>query len=466
MSESRATILVLDDDEGIRTQYRWLLSQHKILTAGDRAQAVELVERDRPAIAIVDLGLPPDPDGATEGLATVEQLVKIAPETKIIVVTGNENREYAVKAIACGAYDFFRKPVDPDLLGLIVDRALGVYELEQENRRLIAMAPQSPIAGIVGSSQEMLRVLRDVERVAKTDIAVLLLGESGTGKELIAHAIHRMGVRANKPFVAINCAAIPDSLLEAELFGHEKGAFTGAIKQTIGKIESANFGTLFLDEVGDIPIAMQVKLLRFLEDQVIERIGGRQQIKIDVRIVCATNQDLPKLIKEGRFREDLFYRINEIAINIPPLRERHGDAVVLGNFFLKRYGAQFSRAFKGFMPDALAAMRQHEWRGNVRELENRVKRAAVMSEGPLVSARDLDLTAPEAVRTLDLREARRRAERDAIEMALAQAEGNISRAAKLLGVSRPTLYDLVQEHGISVKLNDFGSRGEAEEART
>ena len=466
MSESRATILVLDDDEGIRTQYRWLLSQHKILTAGDRPQALELVERDRPAIAIVDLGLPPDPDGATEGLATVEQLLKVAPETKVIVVTGNENREYAVKAVASGAYDFFRKPVDPDLLGLIVDRALGVYELEQENRRLIAMAPISPIAGIVGSSPEMLKVLRDVERVAKTDIAVLLLGESGTGKELIAQAIHRLGVRANKPFVAINCAAIPDSLLEAELFGHEKGAFTGAIKQTIGKIESANFGTLFLDEVGDIPLAMQVKLLRFLEDQVIERIGGRQQIKIDVRIVCATNQDLPKLIREGRFREDLFYRINEIAINIPPLRERHGDAVVLGNFFLKRYGAQFSRAFKGFTPDALAAMRQHEWRGNVRELENRVKRAAVMSEGPLVSARDLDLTAPEAARTLDLREARRRAERDAIEMALAQAEGNISRAAKLLGVSRPTLYDLVQEHAISVKLNDFGSRGEAEEVRT
>jgi two-component system NtrC family response regulator len=466
MSESRATILVLDDDEGIRTQYRWLLSQHKVLTAGDRAQAVELVERDRPAIAIVDLGLPPDPDGATEGLATVEQLLKIAPETKIIVVTGNENREYAVKAIASGAYDFFRKPVDPDLLGLIVDRALGVYELEQENRRLIAMAPQSPIAGIVGSSQEVLKVLRDVERVAKTDIAVLLLGESGTGKELIAQAIHRLGVRANKPFVAINCAAIPDSLLEAELFGHEKGAFTGAIKQTIGKIESANFGTLFLDEVGDIPLGMQVKLLRFLEDQVIERIGGRQQIKIDVRIVCATNQDLPKLINEGRFREDLFYRINEISVLIPPLRERHGDAVVLGNFFLKRYAAQFSRSFKGFTPDALAAMRRHEWRGNVRELENRVKRAAVMSEGPLVSARDLDLTPPEAARTLDLREARRRAERDAIETALAHAEGNISRAAKLLGVSRPTLYDLVQEHGISVKLNDFGSRGEAEEVRT
>ena len=466
MSEPRANILVLDDDEGVRTQYRWLLSQYNIYAAGTRPEAVEIFERERPAVAIVDLGLPPDPDGATEGLATVEQLLKIAPEAKIIVVTGNENREHAVKAIASGAYDFFRKPVDPELLGLIVDRALGVYELEQENRRLISMAPQSPIAGIVGSSPEILKVLRDVERVAKTDIAVLLLGESGTGKELIAQAIHRLGVRATKPFVALNCAAIPESLLEAELFGHEKGAFTGAIKQTIGKVESANQGTLFLDEVGDIPLSMQVKLLRFLEDQVIERVGGRQQIKIDTRILCATNQDLVKLIVEGRFREDLYYRINEIALHIPPLRDRHGDAVVLASFFLKRYGAQFSRAFKGFAPDALAAMRQHPWRGNVRELENRVKRAAVMSEGPLVSARDLDLEAPSEVLSLDLREARRRAERDAIEMALAQTEGNISKAAKLLGVSRPTLYDLVQEHGIAVKLRGLGPRDETEEVRT
>jgi len=464
MNGTRATILVLDDDEGVRTQYRWLLSQYKVILAGTRGEAVEAFERERPAIAIVDLGLPPDPDGATEGLATVEQLLQITPEAKVIVVTGNENREHAVRAIALGAYDFFRKPVDPDLLGLIVDRARGVYELEQENRRLVAMAPQSPIAGIVGSSPEMLKVLRDVERIAKTDIAVLLLGESGTGKELIAQAIHRLGVRANKPFIAINCAAIPEGLLEAELFGHEKGAFTGAIKQTIGKIESANQGTLFLDEVGDIPLSMQVKLLRFLEDQVIERVGGRQQIKIDVRILCATNQDLVKLIVAGKFREDLYYRINEIALGIPPLRDRHGDAVVLGNFFLKRYGAQFSRAFKGFTPDALAAVRQHPWRGNVRELENRVKRAAVMSEGPLVSAVDLDLAAPDTMLSLDLREARRRAERDAIEMALAQAEGNISKAAKLLGVSRPTVYDLVQEHGVAIKVRDLP--GEAEEART
>jgi two-component system NtrC family response regulator len=465
MSEPRTTILVLDDDEGVRTQYRWLLSQYKVLTAGTRSEAVEIFERERPAVAIVDLGLPPDPDGATEGLATVSQLMQLGPESKIIVVTGNENREHAVKAIASGAYDFFRKPVDPDLLGLIVDRALGVYELEQENRRLVAMAPQSPVAGIVGASPEILKVLRDVERVAKTDIAVLLLGESGTGKELVAQAIHRLGVRASMPFVALNCAAIPESLLEAELFGHEKGAFTGAIKQTIGKIESANLGTLFLDEVGDIPLSMQVKLLRFLEDQVVERVGGRQQIKIDVRILCATNQDLVKLTAEGKFREDLYYRINEITLHIPPLRDRHGDAVLLANFFLKRYGAQFSRAFKGFTPDALAAIRQHPWRGNVRELENRVKRAAVMSEGPVVRAVDLDFAVPETVLSLDLREARRRAEREAIEMALAHAEGNITKAAKLLGVSRPTLYELVQEHGVAPKVRDV-PRGEAEELRT
>jgi two-component system, NtrC family, response regulator len=445
----KTSILVLDDDEGVRTQYRWLLSPYRVLTAGNRMQAIATFENERPAVAIVDLGLPPDPDGASEGLATVDQLLSIAPETKIIVVTGNENRDHAVKAIASGAYDFFRKPVDPDLLSLIVERAVGLFQLEQENRRLIALTPQSPIAGIVGASPQMLKVLRDVERIAKTDIAVLLLGESGTGKELLAHAVHRLGVRAPKPFVAINCAAIPETLLESELFGHEKGAFTGAIKQNIGKIESAHQGTLFLDEIGDIPLSMQVKLLRFLEDRVIERVGGRQQLKIDVRILCATNQDLKKLIQEGRFREDLFYRINEITLNIPPLREREGDAVVLANYFLKKYQAQFSRSLKGFSREAIAAIHQHPWRGNVRELENRVKRAAVMAEGPHVAPADLDLAVPETKLVLNLREARRRAEHETITLALAQADSNISEAARSLGVSRPTLYELLQEHGIN-----------------
>jgi two-component system NtrC family response regulator len=455
MSEPRATILVLDDDEGVRTQYRWLLARYRVLSAGNREEALDVFERERPAIAIVDLGLPPDPDGASEGLASLRQLLEVAPESKIIVVTGNESREHAVSAISWGAYDFFCKPVDPDLLGLIVDRAVGVFELEQERRRLLAIAPQSPIAGILGSSPQMLKVLRDVERVSKTDISVLLLGESGTGKELIAHAIHRMGVRASKPFVALNCAAIPEGLLEAELFGYERGSFTGAVKQNIGKIERANYGTLFLDEVGDIPLSMQVKLLRFLEDQMIERLGGRQPIKIDTRIVCATNQDIKKLIADGRFREDLYYRINELSVLIPPLRDREGDALLLATYFVKKYGAQFSRALKGLSPDAIVAIREHPWPGNVRELENRIKRAAVMCEGASVRAGDLDLATPKTALSLDLREARRRAERDAIETALAQAQGSVSRTAKLLGVSRPTLYDLAEEHGIPIRVRDL-----------
>lgn len=463
MTEVKTTVLVLDDDEGIRTQYRWLLSGHRVVSTGTRQEAIEACVREHPVVAIVDLGLPPDPHGATEGLATVEQLLEVDPDVKVIVVTGQDNREHAVRAVAMGAYDFFRKPVDPEVLSLVVDRAIALHALEQENRRLAAIAHHSPVAGIIGSSTKMVKLLQDVERVAKSDIAVLLLGESGTGKELVAQAVHRLSNRASKPFVAINCAAIPDSLLEAELFGHEKGAFTGAVKQTIGKIESAHQGTLFLDEVGDIPLSMQVKLLRFLEDQVIERLGGRQQIKIDVRILCATHQDLTKLIAEGRFREDLFYRINEISLHLPPLRDREGDSVLLANYFLRKYGAQLGRNFKGFSPMARAAIRQHGWRGNVRELENRVKRAAVMSPGPHINAEDLDLVAPETVPSLDLREARRRAERDAIDTALSQSDGNMSKAAKLLGVSRPTLYDLVQEHGLNVRVREVPPERSEEE---
>jgi len=463
MSDSGATILVLDDDKGICTQYRWLLSQHRVLAANSREEAVPIFTQERPAVAIVDLGLPPDPDGATEGLAAVSQFLRIAPDAKIIVVTGQDTHEYAVRAVALGAYDFLRKPVEPDVLSLTVDRALRLHELEQENRRLVAVAPQSPVAGIIGNSAPMLKVLRDIERIAKTDISVLLLGESGTGKELIANAIHKLSPRKPKPFVAINCAAIPEGLLEAELFGHEKGAFTGAVKQTIGKIEMAHEGTLFLDEVGDIPLSMQVKLLRFLEDQVIERVGGRRQIKVETRVVCATNQNLQRLIEEGRFREDLYYRINEFTVNIPPLRERGDDAVLLANFFLRQYAAQFDRVCKGFGADAIAALNEHSWRGNVRELENRVKRAVVMCEGTIVSALDLELAVPETTLSLNLGEARRRAEKSTVQLALAQTNGNVSRAADLLGVSRPTLYDLIKDHGIPVRAGD-AQRIDKEEA--
>ena len=447
MSEARRVILVLEDDEGLRAQYRWLLSDYRILEAGERATAREIALREGPAIAIVDLGLPPDPDGASEGLAAVGDLLQAAPETKVIVVTGNESREFASRAIGAGAYDFFQKPADPDLLKLIVGRAVQLYDLERENKRLVALAPQSAVSGILGSSMAMQKVLRDVERLAKTDITILITGESGTGKELVANALHRMSARRARPLIAINCAAIPERLLEAELFGHEKGAFTGAIKQTIGKIESANGGTLFLDEIGDLPLATQVKLLRFLEERVIERVGGRQSIRIDTRVLSATNQDLGKLISEGKFREDLFYRINEVAIALPPLRERTGDSILLANFFLRKYAKEFGRTFRGFSNAAANAVRQHQWRGNVRELEGRVKRAAVMAEGVVVNPSDLDLTEPAATRTFNLREARARAEREAIELALADAGGNISKAAGLLGVSRPTLYDLLDEHG-------------------
>ena len=452
MSEPRATILVLDDEASVPAQYDRLLARYRVLSARNKEEALDVFERERPAIAIIDLTLPPDPKDASEAFASLRQLLEVAPDSKIIVITGSESREHAVNAISSGAYDVFCKPVDPDLLGRIVDRAVGVFELEEERRRRLAIASQSPIAGILGSSPQMLKILRDVERASKTDIAILLLGESGTGKELIANAIHRLGVRASKPFVALNCAAIPEGLLESELFGHEKGSFTGAIKQNIGKIERANHGTLFLDEVGDIPLSMQVKLLRFLEDQTIERLGGRRPIKIDTRIVCATNQDIKRLIAEGRFREDLYYRINELPVRIPPLREREGDALLLATYFVKKYGAQFSRALKGLSPDAIVAIREHPWPGNVRELENRLKRAAVMCEGPLVSASDLDLAPTTTVLSLDLREARRRAERDAIQTALAHAPGSVSKAAKLLGVSRPTLYDLAEEHGIPIRV--------------
>ena len=446
---SNSAILVVEDDEGLRSQYRWLFEEYHVLEAGDRKSAIEIAERESPGLAIVDLGLPPDPDGASEGLATVGALLEAVPQMKIIVVTGNETREYPARAIAGGAYDFFQKPADPELLKLMIRRAARLYELEQENRRLHAATPNITITNIIGNSTAMQKVLRDIERLARTDITVLVLGESGTGKELVADALHRLSGRRAKPFVAINCAAIPETLLEAELFGHEKGAFTGAIKQTIGKIESANGGTLFLDEIGDIPFGTQVKLLRFLEERVIERVGGRQTIRIDTRIVSATNQDLGKLIAEGRFREDLLYRINEVTITLPPLRNRGGDSVILANFFLRKYAKEFHRSFRGFSMRASEAIRENSWRGNVRELESRVKRAAVMAEGSLVMPSDLELDEPQAGRSFNLREVRGQAEREAIELALAEAAGNISKAAVLLGVSRPTLYDLLEQHGLS-----------------
>jgi two-component system NtrC family response regulator len=422
-----------------------------VYTASTRQEAIALVKQDPTPVAIVDLGLPPDPDGASEGLAILTEILAVAPATKVIIASGNETREHALRAITLGAYDFYQKPINIDVLQLIVSRAGQMFELESENRRLLEAASASPIDGIITSNAEMLQALRTIEKIAPADVAVLLRGESGTGKELLAQAIHKLSARAREPFVPINCAAIPETLLESELFGHEKGAFTGALKQTIGRIESADHGTLFLDEIGDVPLPMQVKLLRFLQNQVIERIGGRQPVQVDVRIVCATNQDLDLMMAEGRFREDLYYRLNEVTVRVPPLRERASDAVVLASFFLRRFAAEYGRSVRGFGTAALAAMSEHAWPGNVRELENRVKRAVVMADGPLLSATDLGLAASgEKPQSLGIREARARAEREVLQLALAQAGSNLSKAARLLGVSRPTLYDLMQQHQIGL----------------
>ena len=453
MSTATRPLLIVDDDPGLLRQLRWAFSDHKVYPASSRQEAADLVRKDPVPVAIVDLGLPPDPDGASEGLAILTDILAIAPLTKVIIATGNETREHALQAIALGAYDFYQKPIDIDVLKLIVARAERIFDLEAENRTLLEATAASPIDGIIATSPDMLRVLRSIEKMAPADVTVLLRGESGTGKELLARAVHKLSARAREPFVPINCAAIPETLLESELFGHEKGAFTGAFKQTIGKIESADRGTLFLDEIGDVPLPMQVKLLRFLQDQVVERIGGRNPVQVDVRIVCATNQDLDLMMAQGRFREDLYYRLNEVTVHVPPLRERAADGVVLASFFLSRFAAEYGRLARGFSATALAALRDHSWPGNVRELENRVKRAVVMTDGPLLSAADLGLTATaEDNPSLTIRDARSRAERDALQLALAQAGSNLSKAAKLLGISRPTLYDLMQQHRIGLDL--------------
>ncbi len=447
MSQEKRKLLVVEDDPGLQSQLRWALSDSgEVHLADDRAGALTLLRREAPAVVVLDLGLPPDTNGASEGLAALSDILALQPATKVIIASGNEERENAVKAIGLGAYDFYPKPVDIDVLRLIIERAWRLHDLEEERRRLLKAREHSPLAGVVAASSEMLKVCRAVERIAASDVSVLLTGESGTGKEVLAHALHGLGARADQPFVAINCAAIPENLLESELFGHEKGAFTGAVKQTVGKIEQADRGPLFLDEIGDMPLALQAKLLRFLQDRTIERIGGRKKITVDLRVISATNQDLASQMAEGRFREDLFYRINEVGIEIPPLRQRTGDAVLLANFYLRRFNQSFERVLKGFTGDALAAIAAHPWPGNVRELENRLKRAMVMADGKLISAADLDLqddAAPDVFPTL--KQLRERAEFDAVTQALALARDNVSQAAKLLGVSRPTLYDLMRQ---------------------
>ena len=448
---AKPKLLIVEDDEGLCSQYRWAFPAYDVLMANARPQAIALVKKENPPVAIMDLGLPPDPDGVSEGFAILAEIQAIAPKTKMIVVTGNGERRNALKASASGAYDFCEKPVEIELLRTIIERALNLYRLEEENRALAATPQRSPIERIVTANPGMLKLCRDIEKLATTNVPVLLLGESGTGKEALAQALHDLGPRRKEPFVAINCGAIPENLLESELFGHERGAFTGAVKQNIGKIETANKGTLFLDEIGDLPHPLQVKLLRFLQDQIVERIGGRQKIQVDVRIVSATNASLEDKIAQGVFRGDLFYRMNAVTVRIPPLRDRGGDATLLANYFLSRFNQEFGRNIRGFAEAAGAAIAAHSWPGNVRELENRMKRAVVMTEHRVIDASDLELAPPaEGPPDLDLRAARLRAEREVVHIAWARSNHTLSVAARLLGISRPTLYGLLEVHGIEV----------------
>jgi len=444
-------LLIVEDDLGLQSQLRWSFSDYKVFVADDRESALAIVRKHEPAVVTLDLGLPPDPGGVEEGFAAMQEILSVAPQTKIIVITGNDDKVSPVRSIGLGACDFYQKPIDPEILGFVVERAFKLRALEEENRKLTRLHITNPLEGIVAASPEMHAVCRLVERLAPTDMTVLLLGESGTGKEVLARALHRLSPRANKPFIAVNSAAIPETLLESELFGYERGAYTGAAQQTKGKFELANGGTFLLDEIGDIPLSLQPKLLRVLQDHVVEHIGGRQEIKVDVRVIGATHQNLERLIQEGRFREDLFFRMNEIIINIPPLRERTGDVVILARSLLDTFNKQFSRNLLGFSDSAMAAMEAYHWPGNVRELQHKVKRAVVMSEGPLIEPRDLELSGGDMKpRLTTLREARETAERKAVCMALSEAGENVSKAAELLEITRPTLYALLNRFNLKV----------------
>jgi len=454
--DAKKALLIVEDDLGIQKQLKWSFDNYQTIIAGDREEAITALRRFMPSVVTLDLGLPPDPANASEGLATLKEILQLAPETKVIVVTGNDDRDNAIKAVAMGAYDFYQKPVDLDVLNLIIDRAFQLEQLEKENLVLNKNIAE-PLKGIIATSEVMQKLSKMIEKIAPTNVTTLLLGESGTGKEVLAKAIHNLSDRSNKPFVAVNCAAIPDNLLESELFGYEKGAFTGAAKQTKGKIEYAEGGTFFLDEIGDLPFSLQAKLLRFIQERTIERLGGRAEIPVDVRIICATHQNIQKQIDEGGFREDLYYRINEFIVDIPPLRDRDGDAIVIATALLKRFSKENNKNIKGFNQPAAQLIENYEWPGNIRQLENKIKRAVIMAEDSLLTLDDLDIDylpdetkQTEEEMPLNLKQVREVAETIAIKRALAYSNNHVSNAAKLLGVTRPTLYSLFSKYGIDV----------------
>ena len=443
----KETILVVDDDLGIQKQLKWSFTDYQIVFAEDRSSAIAQLRRHEPKVVTLALGLPPDPANASEGLKTLEEIIALSPSTKVIVVTGNSDKENALKAVELGAYDFYQKPIDSDTIKLLVARALNLANLEHENR--VLSQTRRGMGRIIGNSDAIQAVTRKAEKIAGTDISTLLLGESGTGKEVFARSIHENSPRKDAAFVAINCASIPESLLESELFGYEKGAFTGANKTTIGKIETAQGGTLFLDEIGDMPIGLQAKMLRFLQERVIERVGGRSEIPVDIRVICATHRDLQAMVADETFREDLYYRIGEIPIFIPPLRDRDQDIVLLAKTFMSQYKEEFNAKVKSFSEGAINAMLAHRWPGNIRELQNKLKSAVIMAEGTVIQADDLGLIdkgdAPEK-EVFNLREVREKAESKAIRRAYQLSDGNMSKTAELLGVTRPTLYSLIDKY--------------------
>ena len=448
--EDKKTLLIVEDDLGLQKQLKWSFESYKTVIVGNRSEAVAALRRFVPSVITLDLGLPPDAANASEGLRTLKELLDIAPASKIIVVTGNDDRTNAVKAVAMGAYDFYQKPIDIDILNLIIERAFQLNQLENEHQ-LLKKQTTEPLDGLIASCEKMQELCRTIEKISPTKATILLIGESGTGKEVLAKAIHRLSDRSTQAFIAVNCAAIPENLLESELFGYEKGAYTGALQLTKGKIEYANKGTLFLDEIGDLPILLQSKLLRFLQERTIERIGGRKEIPVDVRIICATHQNLKEHINKEKFRLDLFYRISEIVIDIPPLREREGDAITIAIELLKKYCVIHNKKIKSFSDEATAAIEAYSWPGNIRELENKIKRAVILSDDININFNDLELEKnTDIAMPVNLKEVRESAEIIAIKKALVHSNKNVSNTAKLLGVTRPTLYSLIEKYGIQI----------------
>jgi two-component system NtrC family response regulator len=451
MMRHPSPLLLVDDDDTIREQMKWaLVSDYQLVEAADRLAALAHFQQVKPQVVLLDLGLPPDVDGATEGMALLREILQINPLTKVIVITGNSDRARAIEAIQSGAYDFIEKPVQIDMLKVVLQRAFYLANVEEENRRLQDARAKDQFEGLIGQSPFMRELIQTIKRIGPSEVPVLITGESGTGKELVARAIHRQSKRTSGPFVAINCGAIPETLLESELFGHEKGAFTGATQQRKGRVEYAQGGTLFLDEIGDIPLPLQVKLLRFLQERQIQRLGGKEPITVDVRIIAATHVDLEQAIQEGRFREDLYYRLCVVKIGMLPLSARPTDIPLLANTFLRRLAAEYQKPLVGFTTEAMTLLTSYPWPGNVRELENRIKRAVVMAEGRYVTPAHLELEGVSKTKDgpLTLRGLRASQERDLVRLAMEKANGNVSRAAAELGISRPTLYQLLERYGL------------------